>query len=353
MGGGDRLEARARGRLPPPPEPPPAPQRPRRDGGADRERLLHDPPRLHAPDAQPHQEGPGPHGRHPALRPLRGRGGLRLLAPLQVLRRQELEALHRRHGHRLPRPRRVHDHGPQRLPHPRRGRHRRLLRHHPPRLPRLGLRLHPPRLRGLLLWLPRRQDRGPHQDQPDRALHPRGPLLRRAPRLHPHRRPPPLRERLHRALLHHERPLAPPALLHHGLPYGRPPHPRGHLRAGLHGHVLPAALRRGPPLVVEELRQLRLGRLLPLPLLPLVPDVQAGSCWWKSFANCASAGFYLFLYSLWFLTSKLDLVGVLPVVVYLTYMSMISIAFGLMCGTIGYLSCFWFTRSIYGAVKVD
>merc|ERR1719401_312823 len=75
--------------------------------------------------------------------------------------------------------------------------------------------------------------------------------------------------------------------------------------------------------------------------------------WWKSFLNCASAGFYLFLYSLWFLTSKLDLVGVLPVMVYLTYMSMISIAFGLMCGTIGYLSCFWFTRSIYGAVKVD
>lgn len=75
--------------------------------------------------------------------------------------------------------------------------------------------------------------------------------------------------------------------------------------------------------------------------------------WWKSFMNCASAGFYLFMYSLWFLTSKLDLVGVLPVVVYLTYMSMISIAFGLMCGTVGYLSCFWFTRKIYGAVKVD
>eukprot|EP00581_Thalassiosira_minuscula_P007145 CAMPEP_0183703914 /NCGR_PEP_ID=MMETSP0737-20130205/1458_1 /TAXON_ID=385413 /ORGANISM="Thalassiosira miniscula, Strain CCMP1093" /LENGTH=721 /DNA_ID=CAMNT_0025930717 /DNA_START=27 /DNA_END=2192 /DNA_ORIENTATION=+ len=75
--------------------------------------------------------------------------------------------------------------------------------------------------------------------------------------------------------------------------------------------------------------------------------------WWKSFLNCASAGFYLFLYSLWFLSSKLNLVGVLPVMVYLTYMSMISIAFGLMCGTVGYLSCFWFTRKIYGAVKVD
>ena len=75
--------------------------------------------------------------------------------------------------------------------------------------------------------------------------------------------------------------------------------------------------------------------------------------WWKSFLNCASTGIYLFGYSLWFLASKLQLVGVLPVVVYLTYMSMISMAFGLMCGTVGYLSCFWFTKKIYAAVKVD
>mmetsp|Transcript_124630 Transcript_124630/g.349041 ORF Transcript_124630/g.349041 Transcript_124630/m.349041 type:complete len:752 (+) Transcript_124630:99-2354(+) len=75
--------------------------------------------------------------------------------------------------------------------------------------------------------------------------------------------------------------------------------------------------------------------------------------WWKSFWNCAMAGVYLFVYSLWFLSSRLDLVGVLPVVVYLTYMSMISIVFGLFCGSVGFLSSFWFTRTIYGAVKVD
>lgn len=75
--------------------------------------------------------------------------------------------------------------------------------------------------------------------------------------------------------------------------------------------------------------------------------------WWKSFFITASAGFYMFLYSLWFLSSRLDLVGVLPVVVYLTYMSMISICFGLVCGCVGVLSSFWFTRTIYGAVKVD
>ena len=75
--------------------------------------------------------------------------------------------------------------------------------------------------------------------------------------------------------------------------------------------------------------------------------------WWKSFWNCASAGGYLFLYALWFLSSRLDLVGVLPVVVYLTYMSMISLCFGLFCGSVGVLASFWFNRTIYGAVKVD
>ncbi|KAL3939891.1 MAG: hypothetical protein SGBAC_005465 [Bacillariaceae sp.] len=75
--------------------------------------------------------------------------------------------------------------------------------------------------------------------------------------------------------------------------------------------------------------------------------------WWKSFWNCATAGVYLLLYSLWFLTSRLHLVGFLPVVVYLTYMTMISVCFGIFCGAAGFISSFWFTRTIYGAVKVD
>jgi transmembrane 9 superfamily member 2/4 len=75
--------------------------------------------------------------------------------------------------------------------------------------------------------------------------------------------------------------------------------------------------------------------------------------WWKSFGNCASAGFYLFCYSLWFLVSRLELVGVLPVIVYITYMSMISLLFGIFCGSVGFLCAFWFNKSIYGALKVD
>ena len=75
--------------------------------------------------------------------------------------------------------------------------------------------------------------------------------------------------------------------------------------------------------------------------------------WWKSFWNCASAGVYLLLYSIWFLFERLRLVGVLSIVVSLTYMIMISCCFGLFCGSVGVLASFWFNRTIYAAVKVD
>ncbi len=75
--------------------------------------------------------------------------------------------------------------------------------------------------------------------------------------------------------------------------------------------------------------------------------------WWKSFYNCASIGFYLFLYSMWYLVTKLELVGLWPFMVYSLYMGIISFACALYCGGVGVISSFWFVRKIYGAVKVD
>jgi transmembrane 9 superfamily protein 2/4 len=75
--------------------------------------------------------------------------------------------------------------------------------------------------------------------------------------------------------------------------------------------------------------------------------------WWKSFWNCASGGVYVFLYSIWFLASRLQIVGALPLIIYVTYMSMISVFFGIFCGSAGFLSSLWFTKRIYGSVKVD
>lgn len=75
--------------------------------------------------------------------------------------------------------------------------------------------------------------------------------------------------------------------------------------------------------------------------------------WWKAFTDTASMGCWLFSYSIWYLCFRLALVGVLPIMVYLTYMAMASVAVGLYCGSLSFLSTFWFTRTIYGAVKLD
>jgi len=75
--------------------------------------------------------------------------------------------------------------------------------------------------------------------------------------------------------------------------------------------------------------------------------------WWRSFLNSSATGGWLFVYALWFLTTNLKLVGVLPTMVYLTYMSMVSMAFALFCGSVGFFASFWFNRKIFGALKVD
>ena len=35
------------------------------------------------------------------------------------------------------------------------------------------------------------------------------------------------------------------------------------------------------------------------------------------------------------------------------YMGIISVSFFLFTGAVGFWSCFWFTRLIYGSIKVD
>jgi transmembrane 9 superfamily protein 2/4 len=74
---------------------------------------------------------------------------------------------------------------------------------------------------------------------------------------------------------------------------------------------------------------------------------------WRAFCNSAGSGLYMLVYSAWFASNKLELIGVLPTMVYFTYMTMLSGAFGLLCGSVGFISTLYFTRKIYGSVKVD
>lgn len=75
--------------------------------------------------------------------------------------------------------------------------------------------------------------------------------------------------------------------------------------------------------------------------------------WWRSFLSAGSSGGYLFLYSVWYYASKLDIQGFVPTVLYFAYMSMVSVTFFLLTGSIGFFACLWFVRKIYAAIKVD
>lgn len=75
--------------------------------------------------------------------------------------------------------------------------------------------------------------------------------------------------------------------------------------------------------------------------------------WWKSFADSASCGVWLYIYSIWYLFYRLNLVGILPYIVYLTYMAMISLTLGLYTGSISFIGTFYFNRIIYNSVKID
>lgn len=75
--------------------------------------------------------------------------------------------------------------------------------------------------------------------------------------------------------------------------------------------------------------------------------------WWRSYLSAGSSGGYLFVYSIWYFVTKLDIKGFVPTVLYFSYMGMISFTFFLVTGSIGFTSCLWFTKKIYGAIKVD
>jgi len=75
--------------------------------------------------------------------------------------------------------------------------------------------------------------------------------------------------------------------------------------------------------------------------------------WWFSFFTSGSTAFYVLVYSaFWFKSleaSKLFITYLL----YFGYMFLISCAIFLVTGMAGSMSCLWFTRKIFGSIKVD
>jgi transmembrane 9 superfamily protein 2/4 len=75
--------------------------------------------------------------------------------------------------------------------------------------------------------------------------------------------------------------------------------------------------------------------------------------WWRAYFTSGSSALYLFLYSLFYFYTKLDITRVVPMMMYFGYMAMVSYGFFCLTGTIGFYACYLFVWTIYSAVKID
>lgn len=75
--------------------------------------------------------------------------------------------------------------------------------------------------------------------------------------------------------------------------------------------------------------------------------------WWRSFLLASSAGFHLFMYSIYYLKKVLTIRQTSSIILYLGYMGSLSMIFGLLTGTFGFFAAWWFVRKIYSSIKID
>ncbi|KAF3779908.1 Transmembrane 9 superfamily member 8 [Nymphaea thermarum] len=75
--------------------------------------------------------------------------------------------------------------------------------------------------------------------------------------------------------------------------------------------------------------------------------------WWRSYLTSGSSALYLFLYATFYFFTKLEITKPVSGVLYFGHMLIVSYAFFVLTGTIGFYACFWFTRLIYSSVKID
>lgn len=75
--------------------------------------------------------------------------------------------------------------------------------------------------------------------------------------------------------------------------------------------------------------------------------------WWRSFLASGFSACYVFLYSILYFSSRLQIDKMVSTLLYFGYMSILSLLFFLLTGSIGLIASFFFVRVIYSSIKVD
>jgi len=75
--------------------------------------------------------------------------------------------------------------------------------------------------------------------------------------------------------------------------------------------------------------------------------------WWRSVLCGGSTGLFIFAYCFYFFNVKSDMTGLLQTSFFFGYMMLVSYAFFLMLGAVGFFSALLFVKRIYGAIKCE
>ncbi|KAK9422691.1 putative Endomembrane protein 70 [Seiridium unicorne] len=75
--------------------------------------------------------------------------------------------------------------------------------------------------------------------------------------------------------------------------------------------------------------------------------------WWQSFMVGGGSAVWIFLYCVWYYFAKLHISGFVSSMLFFTYSFMGCCVYGLLTGTVGFLTAYAFVRRIYGAIKAD
>lgn len=70
--------------------------------------------------------------------------------------------------------------------------------------------------------------------------------------------------------------------------------------------------------------------------------------WWQSFLVGGGSSVWIFLYCIWYYFAKLHITGFVSSLLFFTYSFMACLVYGLLTGTVGFLSAYAFVRRIYG-----
>ncbi|KAJ3201418.1 hypothetical protein HDU82_008132 [Entophlyctis luteolus] len=74
---------------------------------------------------------------------------------------------------------------------------------------------------------------------------------------------------------------------------------------------------------------------------------------WRSFLTAGCSGVYIFLHSVVYFVRKLHVDNVASGFLYFGWSMVMSLLFVILTGSVGYISCLMFVRSIFGSIKVD